>query len=720
MELLLEIGTEEIPAGFLKAAFDTMAVSMVLTIKENRLSSESVKVMATGTPRRLVVVVEGLAERQPDIVEDVTGPPVKAAYDAKGNPTKAATGFAEKMGLKVEELEKVDTPKGPYLKAKRKIAGRPARDVLAEILPKFITSIPWRKAMRWGDGELRFARPIHWILALLDGKVIPFELDGIKSGSKTYGHRFTHPKAIKVKSFDDYKENLYKVNVIVDYIDRRTAVVDGIKNRAMRLGGVPACFDELFDEITNLVEWPVIIDAKFPEHYLEVPDIVLIASMTGHQRYVPLRGKGKKLLPNFITVANTPATDLKVVAHGNERVLNARLADAEYFYKTDLKKSLEEHSKRLEDVLYLKGMGSYADKAKRIESLAGFVAGKIAPNDPDVVSRARRAASLAKADLVTLMVGEFPSLQGQMGGIYARKSGEPEGVAKAIEEHYLPKSAADIEAGNFPRSLEGCAVAIADRADSIAACFALDLTPKGDQDPYALRRAVLGILATVQGNSRNLSIPDLFSAATQGVAANSKKDKKRLLEEMLDFVRERMRYQLLEPNRRLGAGPPDQKAMQKENLIYRLLPDIAEAVLRSGIDDWLEVLGKFYALRQFCNRSDFEDLATSFRRVGNILENFHSEKVDESLFSEPAEKELWKGFNANRDRWEKLASERKYKEALEAMAELRPAVDKFFDEVLVNDPKDPKRRDNRHSLLYAIHRSFLAVADFSAISRPGS
>ncbi len=739
MELLLEIGAEEIPAEFLGEATGSMVLILGRLLRENRLEVVNLdNIYTTGTPRRLTAVVKNLPNRQPDMVEERTGPPVKAAYDDKGKPTKAAVGFAKGAGVDIDELEKIDTPKGEYLVAKIKKPGKPAGEILAEILPRFITSIPWPKSMRWGDGDLRFARPIHWILALLDGKVIEFELEGIKAGSTTYGHRFTHPEPIKVTGYEDYIEKLRDANVIIDHGERFSAVLKDIHDRADQLGGEPACFSDLFMEITNLVEWPVIIDAEFPEHYLDLPKEVLIASMTGHQRYVPLRGAGDNLLSCFITVANTPVDDEGVVARGNARVLNARLADAEFFYKTDRKKSLEEHAQELKDVLYIKGMGSYADKSSRIEELAGKICEWIAPGDSKVATRARRAAKLAKADLVTLMVGEFPSLQGHMGGIYARESDEDEKVACAIEEHYLPRSAADIEEGKMPGEMaesrsvaiadradegkipvekaESCAVAIADRADSLAACFALGLTPKGDRDPYALRRAVLGILAIIQQRQLNLSLSDLLDAAAQGVAANSKKEAKELLAEMLEFVRERIRHQLISGFAKIAVrafvGPAPPKSDD-------VAPDTAEAVLRSGFDDYLDVVKKAWALNRFRERPDFDDLATSFRRVGNILEDFHTDKVDESLFKEPEEKELWEKFCNNRDRVGELAQEREYLKALEAMAELRPAVDKFFDEVLVNDPEDPERRANRHSLLYAIHRSFLAVADFSAISRPG-
>ncbi len=704
MELLLEIGAEEIPAGFLNPAFDYIRSALPGLLAEYNLldNPESSSTLATGAPRRLTAVVNNIRESQPDRIQEITGPPLKAAYDKDGNPTKAAGGFAAKMGVGVDELEKVDTEKGPYLLARVKKPGRPAQDVLAEILPGFITSIPWRKSMRWGYGEIRFARPIRWLTAILDGKLLEFELDGIKSETATRGHRFASPGPIEIGSFQDYKEKLHDAYVMVDHEERLKKVFDGIHEKASELGGVPACLDELFSEIANLVEWPVVIGAEFPKHYLDLPELVLIAAMTGHQRYVPLRDakNEKALLPYFITVANTPVKDVSVVARGNERVLNARLADAGFFYKTDCKKSLEEHARKLEDVLYIRGMGSYANKAARLEELAEKTADRIEPDNPELAKKAGRAAKLAKADLVTHMVGEFPGLQGQMGGIYARVSGEDEGVARAIEEHYLPRSASDIDGGVLPETIEGCIVSIADRLDSVAACFALGLTPRGDQDPYALRRSVLGMLAIIKARELHLNIPGLIEDAVKGVEGNSKIGHEQLVADILDFVAVRIRTQIL--NDRVAA------------------PDTVEAVARGGVDDYIEVIRKAEALTSFRERPDFDDLATSFRRVGNILENYHTEEVDESLLVEQPEKKLWEAFGKNKKQVEELAEKGDYYRALEVMAELRPAVDKFFDHVLVNNPDDPRGRDNRHSMLYNIHKTFMAVADFSAIARPGT
>lgn len=700
-EFLLEIGVEEVPAGMLPPAFVNLENLINRALEEHRINHGSAR--ATGTPRRIALVVNEVEERQPDIEEKRLGPPVSSAFDATGKPKPAATGFAAKMGLSVEQLEREQTPKGEYLSARRTIPGRSTIEVLAQILPGIITSIPWRKGMRWGDGSLAFVRPIQWIVALFGGNVVPFELEGVKSGNATRGHRFMNPGSIEISDYKDYAAKLKNAYVMVDHEERKRAVVDGVRKKAAELGGEPASYEELFDEVTFLVEWPIVISSTFPERYLEVPAPALIAAMVGHQRYFPLKDKNGKLLNHFITVANTPARDLEAVARGNARVLNARLADAEFFYRHDLKRPLPERVNDLKGIIYLKGVGSYFEKTERIQKLARWIAEKvapiaemIAPDDKSVAEFAARAAFLCKADLTTDMVKEFPSLQGVMGTIYAKAMGAPDPVAKAIEEHYLPRSAGDIDAGILPKSLPSACVAIADRADSLAACFGVGLIPKGDQDPYALRRGALGILAIIKSLSLRIPLGELISAAVGGMGDKTKRPKPELIAEIDEFIKERIRQQAI---------------------AHGAAADTAEAVIRSGHDDYLDVLDKAGALTEFRKRPDFEDIAVSFRRVGNILEGIHKWRVDESLFDLEAEALLFLAYLHLRDKVEAFAKYRNFAEALALMVELKPLVDNFFDDVLVNDPEDEPRKINRHSLLYQIHKMFLEVADFSAISR---
>jgi glycyl-tRNA synthetase beta chain len=419
--------------------------------------------------------------------------------------------------------------------------------------------------------------------------------------------------------------------------------------------------------------------------------------MVGHQRYFPIEDESGNLLNHFITVANTKAKDLHVVAQGNARVLNARLADAKFFFEQDKKKSLEARLPDLKGIIFLKEVGSYYEKALRLQKLAEQIAHWIAPDDSTLKKHASRAGLLAKTDLTTGMVGEFPSLQGVMGGIYAKTSGESEEVAVAIEEHYLPRSAKDIEENVVPQSLAGACVAIADRIDTVTACLGVGLKPKGDKDPYGLRRAVYGILAIIREKQLKINLKELINSAIEQLKEKTTTDTKQLQEELWNYFIDRIWNQIIENG---------------------MSGDVANAVTRSNAEDYLDFFARAKALYTFKNEIEgFDDLATSFRRVGNILENLHKEEVDESLLDHDSERKLYRAFTEIKNKFEKLAKEHKYLEALYVLAELRPMVDKFFDDVLVNDPNDEKRRVNRHSLLYQIHRLFLNVADFSAISK---
>ena len=430
-ELLLEIGVEEIPAGMLQNACQKLGSIIYQTLSNNYYKNHS---LATryATPRRITIGVRNI-ESEVHLIQEIPGPPVNISYDEEGNPTPAAIGFAKKAGVHVDELERVQTEKGEKLRALKQIH-IDTFNLLSEILPQAIKSIPWPKSMRWGDGETKFARPIRWILALYEGKVIPFEIEGVKSSNITYGHRFMAPEPFEVKDFVDYKAKLEKAYVMVDHTERRKKIEKEVRAEAKKLGGEPASRDDLFDEVTFMVEWPVVLSATFPKKYLDVPAPAIIAAMTGHQRYFPIKDKDGNLLNHFITVSNTPARDLSVVAKGNERVLNARLADAEFFYRQDLKKFPAELVDELDGFIFLKEIGSYLEKAKRLEKLSATIAGWISEDDKTLANNAARAALLCKTDLVTEMVGEFPSLQGTMGGIYSRKAEETEEEQEAAAE----------------------------------------------------------------------------------------------------------------------------------------------------------------------------------------------------------------------------------------------------------------------------------------------
>lgn len=696
--LLLEIGMEEAPAGVLPTAFEDLRKLLTEALTQNMLTFGKMEI--TGTPRRIVAHVENLVTQQPIVVIEEMGPPVKAAFDEHGAPKPAAVGFAKKMGVTVEKLKRKNTDRGEYLCAEKKTGGRKTISILEEILPKVVLSIPWRKSMRWGDGETAFVRPIRWLLALFGTDTVKFKIEGIKSDKYTYGHRFMSPNAIEIKDYETYKAKLKESYVLVEHTKRLELIKEEVKKEAHRLGGKPAAFEELYDEVNFLVEYPVIVSASFPKHYLDVPAPALKAAMVGHQRYFPIEDTEGNLLNHFITVANTKAKDMHVVAQGNARVLNARLADAKFFFEHDKKKSLEARLSDLKGIIFLKEVGSYYEKALRLQKLAEQIAEWIAPTDTALKKHASRAALLAKTDLTTGMVGEFPSLQGIMGGIYARTSGEAEEVAAAIEEHYLPRSAKDIEENVVPQSLAGACVAIADRIDTLTACLGVGLKPKGDKDPYGLRRASYGILAVIREKQLRIKLKELINAAIEQLKGKITADTQQLQNELWEYFIDRIWNQIIENG---------------------MTGDVANAVTRSNAQDYLDFFARAQALNKFKNEIEgFDDLATSFRRVGNILENLHKDEVDESLFDHDSERELYRAFKEIKNKITELAKESKYYEALYVLAELRPVVDKFFDDVLVNDPKDEKRRINRHSLLYQIHRLFLNVADFSAISKVSS
>ena len=485
-ELLLEIGTEEIPSDYLVNALRALKGLAEGYMRDNRI--EVAKALCThGTPRRLILFCEAVAHRQDDVVQEVTGPPGKAAFDEKGNPTKAALGFARKQGVSVDDLELVQTPKGEYLYVKRHVPGRRTIDVLSEIVPKMIGDIPWPKSMRWGSVGFSFVRPVHWVLATLNGEVIPFEVAGVKSGNRTHGHRFMAPDVIEVSGLQDYLQKMKQSFVVIDRKEREGEVEKIVMKAAEAVSGSPMKDPELVTTVANLVEFPSAICGSFDDEFLKIPDPVLITAMKKHQKYFAVRDGEGRLMPNFIAVNNTVARNESVVRRGLERVLRARLADADFFFREDRKRSLEDRLDDLKDVIYQAELGSSSAKVERFTRLAVYLAEKIAPEKVDDV---RLAARLCKCDLVTEMVMEFPSLQGVMGKEYARLDGHPEEVCQAIHMHYLPTRSGD----ELPSATLGAIVGVADRMDTITGCFAIQLEPTGAADPFALRRHALAII----------------------------------------------------------------------------------------------------------------------------------------------------------------------------------------------------------------------------------
>jgi glycyl-tRNA synthetase beta chain len=498
-ELLFEIGTEEIPAGFLSKAVVDMEEIIRKSLAEKRIAARGIRCLAT--PRRLVLTIADLAPKQEDQTIEKLGPAKKAAFDENGKPTKAAEGFARSQGLDVSELQILVTEKGEYLGARKTIAGQPTALLLPDILKSFMLAIPFRKSMRWASYDLKFARPVHWLLAIYEGEVVPLKIEDIDSGNVSFGHRFMSPASFAVTGFEDYLAKARENCVIVDPEERRKRILQEAQKAAADVGGKLFYSEDLLETISYIVEYPVILRGHFDENFLRLPKEVLTTTMISHQKYFPIVNPGGELLPYFIAVSNTQARDLSVVASGNERVLRARLADASFFFEEDKKVPLEDRVESLKKVVFHTLLGTSHKKVIRFRKLAGKIASALKVK-PSVKKNVDRAAFLAKADLESLMVGEFSELQGIMGREYALLAGEDPAVANAIYEHYLPIAAG----GDLPKTDEGAIVSIADKMDTIVGFFGVGMPPTGTADPYALRRQALGIINIILSRHYHLSL----------------------------------------------------------------------------------------------------------------------------------------------------------------------------------------------------------------------
>jgi glycyl-tRNA synthetase beta chain len=531
-ELLLEIGTEEIPAGFIPQALIDFENLVKKELEADRIDFNGMKTF--GTPRRLVLLIESISEGQKDVEVMKVGPSKQTAFDSKGNPTKAAIGFAKSQLVSVESLMVIQTEKGEYICALRKEAGRPAVELLSFILPKLILSIPFQKSMRWADVPIRFARPIHWILAILGGEVIPFEVGNVRSGDVTYGHRFMHPDPIRVKDFHFYLQKMREAFVIVDPVERKKRIEEEMVREGTKVSGRILRDEELLNEVNFLVEFPVALCGNFDRAFLSLPREIVIHSMKEHQRYFPVEDEHGILLPHFVCISNTNSKDQKVVVRGNERVLKARLSDAAFFFQDDLKISLENRLEQLKKVIFQAKLGTSYDKVMRFKKLALFLGERV---DPKLRETIERASLLCKGDLVTGMVGEFPKLQGIVGREYARLSGEKSEVYEAIYEHYLPAFAGD----RLPSHSVGDIVSIADKMDTIVGCFGVGLVPTGTTDPFGLRRQALGIIRIILEKEYPLSLSELIGKSGRLLKEKMERPFSEVKNEVLDFFR--IRYQ---------------------------------------------------------------------------------------------------------------------------------------------------------------------------------
>ena len=693
-ELILEIGTEEIPALFLEKAREDLGNILSGELRDKGIEFEEMEILYT--PRRLSARVSGLERKQKDRTTENFGPPIRIAFDENGKPTKAALGFARSQKVDVEKLVIAKRDNGEFLCVRKTIKGRKTSSALKEILPEVISSVPFRKSMRWGSGKLTFARPIRWIAALYDGRPVKFSVENIKSSDQSFGHRFTSPKPFRVASWKNYLKALGKSNVVVDPEKRKEIIRKDTQAAAKKIGGTVKEDPELLETVVNLVEHPTVLVGEFERKYLRLPEEVLISVMKNHQKYFPVYSeKTGKLLPSFIFVCGTPVKDKQVIIRGNERVIRARLNDAEFFFSEDTKKNLGDYAEDLESMVFLSDIGSYRGKVERMRTLAADMFG-----NPDL----ERAAELSKSDLATQMVFEFAELQGVMGKYYSLASGEKKAVANAVEEQYMPLT----RTGALPRTRTGALLSIVDKMDNICSCFIADLAPTGSSDPYALRRQTLGIIRIAIEKKLDISVSTIlehsiklvFDSMEAKETPEVKLSKEELKENILAFFSERFRNLMTESG-------------YERNIV--------ESVISAGFDNPLDAYRRINALGKFGRRKDFEALATGFKRIFNIAKTKPSSPLDKKLFRQKEEKDLHRAFTKTQTAVlkrladsEKAPGQRDYLSSLEYIKTLAAPIDRFFDAVMVMD-KNRKIRDNRLALLNEIKDLFFMIADFSKI-----
>ena len=681
--LLFEVGVEELPSRFVSSTLEQIKNNLTKLFNDNRIVFDDIETY--GTPRRLTFVVKGISDRQSNLEEEVKGPSKKIAVDADGNFTKPALGFIKSKGLKEEDVYFKQVGKDEYIFGTIKQEGIETSEVLKTILPEAVKAVTFPKAMRWGGKNMRFARPIRWMVTLLNDEVLEVNLEGIVSSNVTKGHRFLGEKEFTVNSLEDYYEKLEKNYVILDQNKRKELIKNQCIEVANSLGGEVEFDDDLLEEVTHLVEYPTAFYGEFDSAYANLPKEVVTTPMKEHQRYFPVVKDGK-LLPNFIAVRNGNDYKIDVVKAGNEKVLVARLEDALFFYKEDTKKNLESYIEKLKTVVFQAKLGTVYDKTLRIEKLSSDILESLNLNyiKEDVI----RAAKLCKADLVTGMVFEFTELQGIMGREYAKVGGENEVVSEAIFEHYLPRFAGDI----LPETKAGIALSIADKLDSIAGFFAIGIQPTGSQDPYALRRQALGVLSILMDKKLDVNLKDLVNHALNNYN-NLEFNKEEVSTQIMEFFKERIKNLF----RDLG-----------------IRYDVIEAVLSSEISDISDMHTRAVELNNWLSTEGLVEMLTAFNRVSTLAQKATLSDVKEDLLKEEAEIKLYHGFKEIKVKVEELLKDKKYSEALDAFASLRPLVDNMFDNVMVMD-KDESIKENRLALLKQIYDTMLSICDLSKI-----
>lgn len=679
--LLLEIGTEEVPAHVMPGILSQLKENAAKTFEELRIEYKNIKTL--GTPRRSALLVEGLAEQQADLSKENRGPAVNIAFDADGNPTKAAQGFARGQGVKPEEL----VTKDGYVYAMVHEKGGQTVDLLGETLKGLVDGLNFPNNMHWADLDYKFIRPLRWLVALYGQDVIDFEVANVKSGRTSRGHRFLSEGDFEIANAEDYVEACRKASIIVDQNERCEMIRQQIAEVAAANGGQAEVNEDLLEEVLYLVEYPTALCGKFDEKYLALPAEAVITPMRDHQRYFPVLKDGQ-LLPLFITIRNGGKEHLETVQHGNERVLRARLEDAQFFFDEDRKKTLEQHGEKLKTVVFQDGLGTIYDKALRLEVLAGYIADAIGANEQDKKD-AVRAAKLAKADLVTGMVTEFTELQGVMGREYALLDGETKAVAQAIDEHYMPRFAGDSQ----PASVAGRIVSLADKIDTIVGTFSRGLIPTGSQDPFALRRQALGIVNMLKEAQYHISLSQLVAKAMELLKIADAGQQAKLQNDVADFMKLRLKNVLADAGIRY---------------------DVVDAVFVT-VDDIYGVFLRAQAVNEAV-KQDMEKTIQAFVRTGNIARKAENVQaaVEADLLAEQVEKDLCKAYEAAAAKVEKEIAAQDYAGAIATLSQLAAPIDAFFDGVMVMD-KDEKIKNNRLGLLKLVDNLVCQVADFSKI-----
>lgn len=681
---LIEVGTEELPPRALSSLSQNFAALMQRALTENDLAPAAVEVFAT--PRRLALLLQDTPLRQADRVIEKRGPALTAAFDENGNASRAALGFAASCGLEVDQLERRETDKGDWLYFRATQAGKSLSELLPEMLIVALGKLPIPKRMRWGDRSDDFVRPVKWLVLMIDSDVIDAEIFGLRSSNQSFGHRFHAPRGIEIPSARDYEDILLSRGLVIASFEiRRDKIRQLVQQSAARLGGVAHIEDELLDEVTALVEYPVAVCGEFDAEFLELPVEVLVMTMQENQKYFALFDKDGGLLPNFIAIANIDSRKPEVVANGNERVIRPRFADAGFFFAQDRKQGLDVMRFRLDTVVFQEKLGSLGDKTARIIRLAKYIV-SLTGGDQDLV---RRAADLCKADLMSDMVGEFPKLQGVMGRYYAQLQQEEPSVCDAIEQHYWPRHAGD----KLPQGSIAQALALADRLDSLIGIFAIGEKPGGDKDPFALRRAALGLLRIIVESELTLDLRDLCQVAADSYF--NRIEAATVIDDVIDYVFDRLRAYYQEQG--IGFDIVDAVAYSRPGMLY-------DCDLR------------IRALAEFQSHEAAAALAAANKRIGNILkkQGLAADTVDQKLFQEDAEKQLYRQLLELKDEVAQQFTQGRYLQGLQHLAELRPAVDRFFDEVMVMTD-DEGLKNNRLALLDELLQSFRLVADFSRI-----